>query len=1117
MQSSMQSTVAMLRSIIGVQKIAPDIEAMIQSLNMPEYAMPAAAVIPKAREWPRNLIWRRALERMTSSMYGMRYSSGFSGTLVITKIYADGTVCGIAKSSEYEHQVFIRIDVQGAHTIPAGCNCQRSRGKSTCEHTNGFVYYLLEELTNADSVLSKRLNENRFDSGQLDLRLYEFDESRLYLTKLERLSSIAPTTTEEASELPPAVENEPMRIGWNFELKGNSVEFASYIQTARKRGDGWVRGRKVSFSSLMSSDVSLSIHDRRVLKRVKISSDRYSRNEYVDASEAAMELIGQSNVMLDGKPATVRLFDAMMRITKVQDGLKFAFITDPSKPNSARQVFFGASGVVAMSTEWSTIDVYHGSQVQIETIKEIIQIPPIKETYAVQIVANATRLQSIINFQLPENVAGPLIPVEPKPVLLLRSRKDGSLDYGIRARDEQGVLRKPGEGVLVRTGKHDGKTVQWLRSFAKERDMVQKLHERFQFKSGECEGTLTDVEQILNMLEQLQENPSTLEVLWDKSSEKPIHVLGTISANNVRVGISQKRDWFSLQGECRIGNESIEIASLLEGLRTAASDTIQGNFVRLGDQGWVRISQQLRESLRKLDDSVNQERGALRFDQTSAHTMRDLQQHLQIDASKAWNDCLKKLDRAEKLDPVLPEGLNATLRDYQVEGYRWLRRLAEWGVGGILADDMGLGKTLQTLAVLLDRAHEGPSLVIAPTSVGFNWMREVEKFAPQLQASLYRETDRGDFLETLGPNQLVVCSYGLALRDVERLAKVKWANMILDEAQAIKNSRSKTSIAIASIPSQWTIALTGTPVENHLGELWSLFRVVAPGVFGGWEHFRNRFASPIERENDSDRREALKNRLKPFVLRRTKKEVLKDLPERTEMNLYVELSPAERALYDQVRQSAVGEIDSIAKLPDIQDQRFKILALLTRLRQIACHPRIVHESWKDRSAKLNQLTETLTQLREEGHRALIFSQFVQHLSLIREMMDEEKISYQYLDGSTPAEKRQDEVDRFQNGDATAFLISLKAGGTGLNLTAADYVIHMDPWWNPAVEDQATDRAHRIGQDKPVMVYRIVAQNTIEEEILRLHETKRDLVAGILDGSHTAAKLSTADLISLIRT
>ncbi len=312
------------------------------------------------------------------------------------------------------------------------------------------------------------------------------------------------------------------------------------------------------------------------------------------------------------------------------------------------------------------------------------------------------------------------------------------------------------------------------------------------------------------------------------------------------------------------------------------------------------------------------------------------------------------------------------------------------------------------------------------------------------------------------------------------------------------------------------LALTGTPVENHLGELWSLFHLVSPGVLGGWDHFRRRYALPIEKHSDADARASLATRLQPFVLRRTKSQVLTELPPRTEVNLYVELSPEERDQYERVRMSAIGEIDQIASLPNLQDQRFKLLALLTRLRQFACHPGIVNRQWTGSSAKLDQLCSTLEELKEEGHRALIFSQFTQHLDLIRKALDERGITYQYLDGSTPATARQQRVDAFQNGEGDVFLISLKAGGTGLNLTAADYVIHMDPWWNPAVEDQATDRAHRIGQDKPVMVYRIITRGTIEEEILSLHETKRDLVTGVLEGTAAAATLSTSELMNMLR-
>jgi len=429
---------------------------------------------------------------------------------------------------------------------------------------------------------------------------------------------------------------------------------------------------------------------------------------------------------------------------------------------------------------------------------------------------------------------------------------------------------------------------------------------------------------------------------------------------------------------------------------------------------------------------------------------------------------------------------------------------------------MGLGKTIQALAVLVDRQQTGPALVIAPTSVGFNWVRESERFAPDLKPTLYRETDRGQFLATIGKGDLIVCSYGLALRDAEPLSKVEWGTLLLDEAQFVKNSRSKTSQAIRTFQADWKLALTGTPMENHLGELWSIFRCISPGLFGSWDSFRDRFAGPIEKNNDAECRASLSRVIRPFVLRRRKSEVLMELPQRTEMNRYVELSSEERHRYDEMRLAAMGEIDQIVGMPDTQDHRFRILALLTRLRQLACHVRLVDAAWQGPSAKLSLLVETVEELRAEGHRALIFSQFTSYLALIRQALDLAGITYAYLDGSTPAKARQERVDSFQAGNSDMFLISLKAGGTGLNLTAADYVIHMDPWWNPAVEDQATDRAHRIGQTRPVMVYRIVARGTIEEKILELHRDKRDLVTGVLEGSESAGQLSTDQLVELIR-
>ncbi len=1098
------SRAQLLRSLTGSEsKVLPslsDINALLKQSVAPGSN---ASNQSKIREWREKFIVLVNMFPKTARGYG-HFSSA---TLCISKVYANGMVVGTFASNADSLNVFANSERQGSL---AGCSCETSNGRYACEHSFRFVQHIINELSDPNSAISQQIIDGKLELGKQDMSIFAFDNSLRLLSVLDRIVTAELPIQSSSAELAPSIENEPSRIAWNVEVSPSGIRIEPILQTAKKRG-GFNKGKRTRLSSLFQSDLLLSPADERVRSLIHGNSDHYSANLTLTPGEALYQLIGEANVQLNGQPATVATGNGIVSLVRQPKGYRFFLESNGNKYAAAVVGEF----LVSACDELNRITVFRASESQLEMIRDLLRLEPITEKHESGLIERARKLQKVLSVRLPESFGGECIPELVALSMILRSRKDGALDYGIRVRDSLGSLHKPCEGIMVRSSQVNDKPVQLVRQVEEEDALANDLTQRLGLDDKAFEGTLHDFSKAFHLIEVLQ-TTSDIEVLWDKTSEKPLKVLGTVSASNVRVGVSQKRDWFNLTGECKFGEETLDISALMQGLRDASASNMQGDYVRMGDAGWARISEKLRKSLRQLDDSVNQERGTLRFDRTSAHALRSAQEHFQFDASRAWNECLQRLERSEKLEPVLPAGLQATLRDYQLEGFKWLRRLAEWGVGGVLADDMGLGKTIQTLAVILDRAKEGPALVIAPTSVGFNWMREVEKFAPELKVSLYRETDRADFLESIGPNQIVVCSYGLALRDADKLAKVDWGTLVLDEAQAIKNSRSKTSMAIATIPSKWTVALTGTPVENHLGELWSLFHVVSPGVLGGWDQFRNRFASPIEKENDNDRKTALRSRLTPFILRRTKGEVLKDLPARTEMNLVVELSPAERAVYEKVRMSAIGEADAIAKLNDVQDQRFRILALLTRLRQIACHPRMVHESWTEGSAKLTQLSETLLQLREEGHRVLVFSQFVKHLSLIREMMDEQAITYQYLDGSTPAAARQQEVDKFQNGDATAFLISLKAGGTGLNLTAADYVIHMDPWWNPAVEDQATDRAHRIGQDKPVMVYRIIAQDTIEQEILKLHETKRDLVAGILDGTHSAAKLSTKDLIELLR-
>ena len=473
--------------------------------------------------------------------------------------------------------------------------------------------------------------------------------------------------------------------------------------------------------------------------------------------------------------------------------------------------------------------------------------------------------------------------------------------------------------------------------------------------------------------------------------------------------------------------------------------------------------------------------------------------------------CSSDLERARTsrdAEITVPEALNAELRPYQVEGFRWLARLSTWAPGACLADDMGLGKTVQAIALLLHRP--GPALVVAPTSVGFNWLRELARFAPSLRARALRGAGRLDQLEDLGPPDVLVTSWDLLARDIDTLEKITFGTIVLDEAQAMKNPTTARARAAVRLDGAFRLALTGTPVENRVSELWSLFRVVAPGLLGSWDRFRERFLGPIERDGDHARRDALARLIRPFVLRRLKAMVAAELPPRTDVNVEVELSEEERRLYEATRIAAVA---SLQGAPD--QRRFQVLAALTRLRQAACHPRLLDPESDLPSAKLTRLRELIGELRAEGHRALVFSQFTRHLALVRDALSEDGVRLRYLDGETPEARRRAEVDAFQAGDGDVFLISLKAGGVGLNLTAASYVFHLDPWWNPAVEDQASDRAHRIGQTLPVTVCRLVATGTIEDRILALHAEKRELVAGLLDGTGDGGPLSVEELMGLL--
>jgi hypothetical protein len=492
--------------------------------------------------------------------------------------------------------------------------------------------------------------------------------------------------------------------------------------------------------------------------------------------------------------------------------------------------------------------------------------------------------------------------------------------------------------------------------------------------------------------------------------------------------------------------------------------------------------------------------------------------HEQCQVSSSVSEAFERIRAFECIAPINPPNtFKAKLRPYQVDGIHWLNFLRHFELGGILADDMGLGKTIQTLAHIdIEKAAgrlDAPALIICPTSVRPNWQAEVGRFVPHLNLLPYCGPQRAQLRNRIAEADIVLTTYPTVMRDGNCLEMQKWKCIILDEAQAIKNSRTKLAIKLSNYHADYRISLTGTPIENHLGELWAQFNFLMPGYLGSRTDFDENYREPIEEFNSFAARERLKQKIRPFMLRRVKEEVLQELPEKNIEVRSVELTGAQRDLYETVRLSVSEMVKQSIQLKGLEKSRLVLIVAMLRLRQICCDPRLSSfEAASDirSSAKLKYLVDMLEELIGQGKKILLFSQFTPMLDLIINELNEKKISFVQIRGGTV--DRTTPVKMFQEGEVSLFLISLRAGGTGLNLTAADTVIHFDSWWNPAVENQATDRAHRIGQNKNVTVYKLVAKGTIEERMLQLHKRKKDLADLIYDADHTQPTQMTRDEI-----
>jgi superfamily II DNA or RNA helicase len=904
----------------------------------------------------------------------------------------------------------------------------------------------------------------------------------------------------------------PRRLAWVLSVHRYQGGYENWELLAREqrqdKGGQWGPGRVIPLHRLRSASVAMDFltgPDRRTIETL---NDRpYPAQE--DVWRALHALAGHDALFLDTRDGLrqlhVRSAEPELRVKREGDDLRLEL-----HPPSAG----GEHLVLEEGLDRLTVYAFSPRHLEVARLlgEQGVQVPAAAQDQVARAVTGLARTLAIhsdldlgiLEAELAE------VPADATPELDLRPWGEG-LRAQLRVRPVPGgPAFPPGAGAAELILDVAGQRCRTRRDLERERQLAAAVLEAcpdLDAEGGEL--ALDGAQECLELLLQLERLQDQVRVAWPEGErfKPPLRATG----NRLHLNLKGEGQWFALAGELRLeAGRVLELQELLALLGQA-----KGDFLPLGDGQWLRLERHFRERLEGLRDLGVTHAGGLRLAPAAALTLDELCQEAgSFSSPPAWKQRAGAIRRAFESDYPTPARLQATLRPYQEEGYRWLARLGEAGLGACLADDMGLGKTLQALALLLQRGHRGPALVLAPMSVVGNWAVEARRFAPTLDVQVFGEGDRAACLAAAGPSSLVLCSYGLLVQEQERLTGKAWATVILDEAQAIKNADTQRSRAVMALQAEARVVMSGTPVENHLGELWNLFQFLNPGLLGSAEHFTRTFAAPIERERDRRVLQRLKRLLKPFLLRRTRQEVLDELPTLTEIVVDVTLSDDERAFYEALRRQAVATLGA-GELKG-GPGHIRILAEIMRLRRACCHPRLVQPGLAIGSAKLEAFLEILEELRENRHQALVFSQFVDHLAVVREQLDLQGVAYQYLDGSTSAVERRKRIDAFQAGEGDLFLISLKAGGTGLNLTAADYVIHLDPWWNPAVEDQASGRAHRIGQERPVTVYRLVAADTIEAKILELHRHKRGLAEGLLEGAGTAAALSAEALLELLR-
>ncbi|MCZ6617069.1 MAG: DEAD/DEAH box helicase, partial [Gammaproteobacteria bacterium] len=969
---------------------------------------------------------------------------------------------------------------------------------------------------NLDSSMESFATHDELNTVTLTTLITQLEPWEYPLNALEQLALSARARPSRKKDAKP---DQRRRLMWELTTdEYGFIDLKAREQTANKRG-GWSKGRAISLKRLRSDAPIMDFlieQDRAAA--AAIQEQRYGwgygrqHNHFHAGEKSLYALVGHLLVVdNNGHALEIARRDPELIISEQPEG-----ICAHIEPHGANHGDYLVVKSDATRVEVTRFSADH---------KRLFELIPAEGLHlpfeakarlmkAVSALSRQIRIHSSVTGD--HLTANQIVGAHEPWVQLVPAGMGLSITLRVEPVPESGVYVDPGKGGETLLVEHAGETIEAKRDHAAEIAAVDKLVDACQsLRRAYDERNFYQYADPADCLELLEElHAAKARCLWPQGER--YRVVARADTSQLNLTIKPAAQWFTASGSLRVNEDKVlgltELLALLEA-------NPQSRFLEIDDGQFIALSVAFRRQLDELLGLSTPGKGkSVRFHRLAAPALEELVEQSNCDIGTAWRSLRTRLTEAHSFKPDLPSTLRAELRPYQLDGFHWLAQVSHWGVGACLADDMGLGKTVEALALLLHRASGGPALVVAPTSVVTNWVEEAQRFAPTLNVVTYTGTARTRvrLLSELAPLSVVVITYGLLQIDLERLADIEWHSVVLDEAQNIKNAATKRAQAARRLNAQFRLATTGTPIQNNLMDLHSLFSFLNPGLLGSAAQFRTRFQLPIERDGDAEVRSRLRRLISPFMLRRTKTEVLDDLPSRTEITLHVELSQPEATLYEALRRRAVQELEAGEKKSPAGSRHLQVLAHLTKLRLACCHPKLVHDSAEFGSAKLAVFAETLTELLENRHKVLVFSQFVMHLKIIEAHLEESGIHYHYLDGRTSVKTRAKRIAEFQNGEGDVFLISLKAGGTGLNLTAADYVIHMDPWWNPAVEDQASDRAHRIGQTRPVTIYRLVTTGTVEEQIVNLHHKKRDLADRLLEGADAPARLNASELLELIR-